>query len=55
MSQHYAAHSGRHAGAMLNMLKLYHAEPVANSLKTLISLKEKGLALADAPVHYRWP
>jgi glutathione S-transferase len=25
------------------MLKLYHAEPVANSLKTLISLKEKGL------------
>jgi glutathione S-transferase len=24
-------------------LKLYHAEPVANSLKTLISLKEKGL------------
>jgi glutathione S-transferase len=28
---------------MLIMLKLYHAEPVANSLKTLISLKEKGL------------
>ncbi|HEX3838274.1 MAG TPA: glutathione S-transferase family protein [Steroidobacteraceae bacterium] len=26
------------------MLKLYHAEPVANSLKTLLSLKEKGLA-----------
>src|SRR5687768_8202538 len=26
------------------MLKLYHAEPVANSLKTLISFKEKGLA-----------
>jgi glutathione S-transferase len=26
------------------MLKLYHAEPVANSLKTLIDLKEKGLA-----------
>jgi glutathione S-transferase len=25
------------------MLKLYHAEPVANSLKTLIALKEKGL------------
>jgi glutathione S-transferase len=25
------------------MLKLYHAEPVANSLKALISLKEKGL------------
>jgi glutathione S-transferase len=25
------------------MLKLYHAEPVANSLKTLISLKEKEL------------
>ena len=25
------------------MLKLYHAEPVANSLKTLISFKEKGL------------
>lgn len=25
------------------MLKLYHAEPVANSLKTLLSLKEKGL------------
>jgi glutathione S-transferase len=25
------------------MLKLYHAEPVANSLKTLISLKEKDL------------
>jgi glutathione S-transferase len=25
------------------MLKLYHAEPVANSLKSLISLKEKGL------------
>lgn len=25
------------------MLKLYHAEPAANSLKTLISLKEKGL------------
>ena len=25
------------------MLKLYHAEPVANSLKTLINLKEKGL------------
>ncbi|HEY6455597.1 MAG TPA: glutathione S-transferase family protein [Steroidobacteraceae bacterium] len=25
------------------MLKLYHAEPVANSLKTLISLKEKRL------------
>jgi glutathione S-transferase len=28
---------------MLIMLKLYHAEPVANSLKTLINLKEKGL------------
>lgn len=28
---------------MRDMLKLYHAEPVANSLKTLISLKEKGL------------
>ena len=26
------------------MLKLYHAEPVANSLKTLISMKEKDLA-----------
>ena len=26
------------------MLKLYHAEPVANSLKTLINLEEKGLA-----------
>jgi glutathione S-transferase len=25
------------------MLKLYHAEPVANSLKALIALKEKGL------------
>jgi glutathione S-transferase len=25
------------------MLKLYHAEPVANSLKTLIAFKEKGL------------
>jgi glutathione S-transferase len=25
------------------MLKLYHAEPAANSLKTLIALKEKGL------------
>src|SRR5262245_65742148 len=25
------------------MLKLYHAEPAANSLKTLISFKEKGL------------
>jgi glutathione S-transferase len=25
------------------MLKLYHAEPVANSLKTLIAVKEKGL------------
>ncbi len=25
------------------MLKLYHAEPVANSLKTLITIKEKGL------------
>ncbi len=25
------------------MLKLYHAEPVANSLKTLIAIKEKGL------------
>ena len=25
------------------MLKLYHAEPVANSLRSLISLKEKGL------------
>jgi glutathione S-transferase len=25
------------------MLKLYHAEPAANSLKSLISLKEKGL------------
>src|SRR6185369_14588585 len=25
------------------MLKLYHAEPVANSLKSLIPLKEKGL------------
>ena len=25
------------------MLKLYHAEPAANSLKTLITLKEKGL------------
>ncbi len=25
------------------MLKLYHAEPVANSLKSLISFKEKGL------------
>jgi glutathione S-transferase len=25
------------------MLKLYHAEPVANSLKALISVKEKGL------------
>jgi glutathione S-transferase len=25
------------------MLKLYHAEPVANSLKTLISMKEKAL------------
>jgi glutathione S-transferase len=25
------------------MLKLYHAEPIANSLKTLIALKEKGL------------
>lgn len=25
------------------MLRLYHAEPVANSLKTLIALKEKGL------------
>ncbi len=26
------------------MLKLYHAEPLANSLKSLIPLKEKGLA-----------
>ena len=25
------------------MLKLYHAEPMANSLKSLIPLKEKGL------------
>ena len=25
------------------MLKLYHAEPLANSLKSLIALKEKGL------------
>ena len=25
------------------MLKLYHAEPLANSLKCLIPLKEKGL------------
>ena len=25
------------------MLKLYHAEPGANSLKSLIPLKEKGL------------
>ena len=25
------------------MLKLYHAEPAANSLKTLLSFKEKGL------------
>jgi glutathione S-transferase len=32
------------------MLKLYHAEPVANSLKTLISLEEKGLSFESVYV-----
>ncbi len=32
------------------MLKLYHAEPVANSLKSLIPLKEKGLAFESVYV-----
>jgi glutathione S-transferase len=32
------------------MLKLYHAEPVANSLKCLIPLKEKGLAFESVYV-----
>lgn len=32
------------------MLKLYHAEPAANSLKCLIPLKEKGLAFESAYV-----
>jgi glutathione S-transferase len=32
------------------MLKLYHAEPVANSLKALIALKEKGLAFESVYV-----
>jgi glutathione S-transferase len=31
------------------MLELYHAEPVANSMKPLICLKEKGL---DFVSHY---
>lgn len=33
------------------MLKLYHAEPVANSLKTLISMKEKGLEFQSVYVN----
>jgi len=33
------------------MLTLYHAEPVANSLKTLISLKEKGLEFQSVYVN----
>jgi glutathione S-transferase len=32
------------------MLKLYHAEPAANSLKSLISLKEKGLEFTSVYV-----
>ena len=32
------------------VLKLYHAEPVANSLKSLIPLKEKGLAFESVYV-----
>ena len=32
------------------MLKLYHAEPLANSLKSLIALKEKGLEFASVYV-----
>jgi glutathione S-transferase len=32
------------------MLKLYHAEPLANSLKCLIPLKEKGLAFESVYV-----
>jgi glutathione S-transferase len=32
------------------MLKLYHAEPAANSLKTLISFKEKGLEFESSYV-----
>ncbi|MDB6090844.1 MAG: protein ligF [Gammaproteobacteria bacterium] len=32
------------------MLKLYHAEPIANSLKSLIPLKEKGLEFASVYV-----
>jgi len=32
------------------MLKLYHAEPLANSLKALIPLKEKGLAFESVYV-----
>jgi glutathione S-transferase len=32
------------------MLKLYHAEPVANSLKSLIPLHEKGLAFESVYV-----
>lgn len=32
------------------MLKLYHAEPLANSLKSLIPLKEKGLAFESVYV-----
>jgi glutathione S-transferase len=43
------------------MLKLYHAEPVANSLKSLIPLKEKGLQFESVYVdlhkfeqHERW-
>lgn len=33
------------------MLKLYHAEPAANSLKTLISFKEKGLEFTSIYVN----
>jgi glutathione S-transferase len=38
-----AAAPGRLPDQEMSMLKLYHAEPGANSLKALIPLKEKGL------------
>ena len=43
-------HSRGFNEGIVGMLKLYHAEPVANSLKSMIPLKEKGLAFESVYV-----
>jgi hypothetical protein len=44
---------GRRREFNADMLELYHAEPVANSMKVLLCLKEKGLELRVCRASFR--